>query len=419
MPRRPTAARQRPASAISRAGWAGRRRPWARPATRATGARAATRPSASANIPGARRKKTTCCRRRTRSRSASRPSSSPASPATASGAGSRARPAARPRARRSPARTSSPSRACPTRSIAPSSGVSVTVKLPDGRELAEPDVVVEDLFIVALGDSFASGESNPDRPVQFSADRARWSTIRPWCARSVATRGRRPRAPRRATASPPARTSTIRRCCRGGFMDDEAAERFHKLGSREFRRRVREGGGALAEPRLPPLAIRLSVPRGDRARAREPPSLDDAGELRLLGRRGDGGPVPRHGPARGAAEIPGGKVRAAARPAERSHLPRRPLAERELYAAELHARQHAGFGAADQQVLVPAAIAQAPDRRRAAVDRRQRRGLRRARGLCLDRERHRPRADRRPGRRLHALRRRTSRASISRCWTSA
>ena len=51
------------------------------------------------------------------------------------------------------------------------SGVSVTVKLPDGRELSEPEVVVEDLFIVALGDSFASGESNPDRPVQFSAQR--------------------------------------------------------------------------------------------------------------------------------------------------------------------------------------------------------------------------------------------------------
>jgi hypothetical protein len=31
--------------------------------------------------------------------------------------------------------------------------------------------VVEDLLIVALGDSFASGESNPDRPVQFSAQR--------------------------------------------------------------------------------------------------------------------------------------------------------------------------------------------------------------------------------------------------------
>jgi hypothetical protein len=51
------------------------------------------------------------------------------------------------------------------------SGVAVTVKLPDGRELAEPEVVVDDVLIVALGDSFASGESNPDRPVTFSATR--------------------------------------------------------------------------------------------------------------------------------------------------------------------------------------------------------------------------------------------------------
>jgi hypothetical protein len=51
------------------------------------------------------------------------------------------------------------------------SGVGVSVRLPDGRQLSEPNVVVEDLFIVALGDSFASGESNPDRPVTFSAGR--------------------------------------------------------------------------------------------------------------------------------------------------------------------------------------------------------------------------------------------------------
>lgn len=51
------------------------------------------------------------------------------------------------------------------------SGVSVEVTLPDGRELADHDVVVEDLLIVALGDSFASGESNPDRPVLFSPSR--------------------------------------------------------------------------------------------------------------------------------------------------------------------------------------------------------------------------------------------------------
>jgi lysophospholipase L1-like esterase len=51
------------------------------------------------------------------------------------------------------------------------SGVSVKVQLPNGSLLAEPDVVVDDLLVVALGDSFASGESNPDRPVTFSDTR--------------------------------------------------------------------------------------------------------------------------------------------------------------------------------------------------------------------------------------------------------
>lgn len=52
-----------------------------------------------------------------------------------------------------------------------SSGVSVSVRLPNGAELADPNVVVEDVFVVALGDSFASGESNPDRPVTMSDSR--------------------------------------------------------------------------------------------------------------------------------------------------------------------------------------------------------------------------------------------------------
>ncbi len=51
------------------------------------------------------------------------------------------------------------------------SGVAVTVKLPDGRELSDPGVIVDDVLVVALGDSFASGESNPDRPVSFSGSR--------------------------------------------------------------------------------------------------------------------------------------------------------------------------------------------------------------------------------------------------------
>jgi hypothetical protein len=50
------------------------------------------------------------------------------------------------------------------------SGAAVQVALPGGRTLSE-QVAVEDLFIVALGDSFASGESNPDVPVTFSAVR--------------------------------------------------------------------------------------------------------------------------------------------------------------------------------------------------------------------------------------------------------
>ena len=49
------------------------------------------------------------------------------------------------------------------------SGVSVKVQLPNGSQLTD-EVVVQDLLVVALGDSFASGESNPDRPVTFSAD---------------------------------------------------------------------------------------------------------------------------------------------------------------------------------------------------------------------------------------------------------
>jgi len=50
------------------------------------------------------------------------------------------------------------------------SGAKVKVTLPDGRELTET-VVVEDVLIVAMGDSFMSGESNPDRPVSFSPSR--------------------------------------------------------------------------------------------------------------------------------------------------------------------------------------------------------------------------------------------------------
>src|SRR3989442_7015597 len=112
------------------------------------------------------------------------------------------------------------------------SGVSVTVKLPDGRELTEPEVVVEDLFVVALGDSFASGESNPDRPVQFSAGRE--MVYEP----SLLRAGLASKAPaKRATPSYGLAASDDRynpRVLPRRFMDDEAAERFYGLGSPEF-----------------------------------------------------------------------------------------------------------------------------------------------------------------------------------------
>jgi hypothetical protein len=37
------------------------------------------------------------------------------------------------------------------------SGVAVSVKLPDGREFSDRNVVVEDLFVVAVGDSLLFG----------------------------------------------------------------------------------------------------------------------------------------------------------------------------------------------------------------------------------------------------------------------
>jgi hypothetical protein len=48
------------------------------------------------------------------------------------------------------------------------SGIAVTVKLPSGRVVSEPAVAVDDRLVVSLGDSFSSGEGNPDRPVKFS-----------------------------------------------------------------------------------------------------------------------------------------------------------------------------------------------------------------------------------------------------------
>ena len=49
-------------------------------------------------------------------------------------------------------------------------GATVTVEV-GGRQVAERSVVIEDVLVVGLGDSFGSGEGNPDVPVRFSRER--------------------------------------------------------------------------------------------------------------------------------------------------------------------------------------------------------------------------------------------------------
>ncbi len=76
------------------------------------------------------------------------------------------------------------------------SGISVDVELPDGTHVVEPDLFVKDLLVVALGDSFASGEGNPDRPVTFSATREIIYDERQYtCGQVAAARGHRRPAP--------------------------------------------------------------------------------------------------------------------------------------------------------------------------------------------------------------------------------
>ena len=112
------------------------------------------------------------------------------------------------------------------------SGVSVTVKLPDGRELVDREVVVEDLFIVALGDSFASGESNPDRPVQFSPSREMVYEPKLLREEVAAKVDAEPAAPQPGLASQGDQYNP--KVLPRRYMDDEAAERFYKLASSEF-----------------------------------------------------------------------------------------------------------------------------------------------------------------------------------------
>ena len=188
------------------------------------------------------------------------------------------------------------------------SGVSVTVKLPDGRELAEPEVVVEDLFIVALGDSFASGESNPDRPVQFSAGRE--MVYEP----SLLRAGLASKAPaRRATPNYGLAAGDDRynpKVLPRRFMDDEAAERFYGLGSPEFLAAFEKASARWLSRDCHrsqygyPFRVAIELALEDRHRAVTLASFTCSGAEVTEGLFLDM-------PAReGASEVPGGKVRA-------------------------------------------------------------------------------------------------------------
>src|SRR6185295_8145418 len=98
------------------------------------------------------------------------------------------------------------------------------------RELSEPEVVVKDLFIVALGDSFASGESNPDRPVTFSGDRQ--MVYDPTLLREEVARA--PSVPPTGFGLASADEKFDPKVLPRRYMEDEAGGRFHKLASKDF-----------------------------------------------------------------------------------------------------------------------------------------------------------------------------------------
>ncbi len=50
-------------------------------------------------------------------------------------------------------------------------GLELTVEI-EGQQVAQSDLRIRDVFIVGMGDSFGSGEGNPDMPVRFSRERA-------------------------------------------------------------------------------------------------------------------------------------------------------------------------------------------------------------------------------------------------------
>jgi hypothetical protein len=193
------------------------------------------------------------------------------------------------------------------------SGVAVSVKLPDGRELVERDVIVEDLFIVAMGDSFASGESNPDKPVQFSA--AREMVYDPTLVNDRFAA----RAPEKGTS----KGSMIPsyglasgddqynpKVLPRRYMDDEAAERFNRPGSPEYQAAFDKAAARWLSPDCHrsqygyPFRVAIELALENRHRSVTLASLTCSGATVVEGLLLD------MDPREGASDIPGGKVRA-------------------------------------------------------------------------------------------------------------
>ncbi len=118
------------------------------------------------------------------------------------------------------------------------SGAAIKVLLPDGREFVDPSVIVEDLFIVAMGDSFMSGEGNPDKPVVLSATREMVYDPVNADTRDVATRALRD--PAYGVASAPGATDP--KSLPKRRMEDEQKSLIFRPNSAEFERAFDKSG---------------------------------------------------------------------------------------------------------------------------------------------------------------------------------
>ena len=135
-------------------------------------------------------------------------------------------------------------------------GLTVEVEI-GGRTVATEDIRVRDLLIVGMGDSFASGEGNPDVPVHFSRERS-------------ASYGKRAKEGLDLT-----RLSGPRRA-----LEADRRQGLHR------------GECALERSGVPPLALLASAARGAPARHRGPAPRRHLRRRRLLGLGGHLRPVP-------------------------------------------------------------------------------------------------------------------------------